>query len=70
MNTEIEHIGIENVACGNSREGVLERLERLKTMAHIMEAQLVDRMPVLAELASNLADEIDGIADRIHAEGI
>ena len=67
MSTKIEHIEIENVESGDSLDGVLEHLERLKTMTHIMEAQLMEGMPVLAELASNMADEIDGIVDRIHA---
>ena len=67
MSTEIEHMGIEKIECGESIVGVLEHLERLKTMTHIMEAQLMEGMPVLAELASNMADEIDGIVDRIHA---
>ena len=67
MSTEIEHIRIEKIECCDSIVGVLEHLERLKTMTHIMEAQLMEGMPVLAELASNMADEIDGIVDRIHA---
>lgn len=46
-------------------ESAIEHLERLKTMTCIMEAQLLDREPVLAELASNMVDEIDGVMDRI-----
>lgn len=47
----------------------VEHLERLKTMTCIMEAQLIDREPSLAELASNIADEIDGVVDLIEASG-
>ncbi|MFC1759383.1 hypothetical protein ACFL2H_11560 [Planctomycetota bacterium] len=62
-------IDTEKVACIHSLGAALEHLERLKTMTHIMEAQLLNRAPGLAELASNMSDEIDGVVDRITASG-
>ena len=46
-------------------EHVNERLEWLKMMACILEAQLVDVEPSLAELASNMSDEIDAVVAQI-----
>ena len=61
MTTKLSCAGSGTLECA------IEHLERLKTMTQIMEAQLLDRVPGLAELASNMSDEIDGVVDQINA---
>jgi hypothetical protein len=67
MNTKLEYETSGQRFKFDLLECAVEQLERLKTMTCIMEAQLNEREPKLAELASNMADEIDGVVDRIEA---
>ncbi len=47
-------------------ENTIERLERVKLMASILEAQLIEKEPSLGDLASNMSDEIDAIVERFN----
>ncbi|MCA9216671.1 MAG: hypothetical protein KDB27_26560 [Planctomycetales bacterium] len=54
---------------GSELDKTLERLQRLKTMTRVLEAQLQHREPGLAVLASDMSDEIDGVAEGLALRG-
>ena len=66
MSTEID-CAATKIVVGDSLGAALDDLERLKTKSQIMEAQLMNCVPGLAELASNMSDDIDVVVQRLTA---